>query len=536
MKYQYFLITFFLLISNLSAQLSELQIVGQPERLEAEIVSVRDVNGRFCAAIQVISDMEGFSYDSYNGVVRVDDRPGKDMVFLSPDERVLEILHTGYTPIKIILSEIGIQLREKEVWKIQISGQRRMLNIPVAIITNPEGAEVVIDGESLGPVERITLSSGTHQLKLNKEGYESIIQTIVVDENNTLFKFDLQKVQEIPIEITTDPSGAEVYIDDMRFGTTPLSDFYFSGKHRIRIEKESYVLYEDMFEFTPPRFTQNIQLRPGFGSIRVVSEPETGLDIYINDELQKEQTPHTFDRLKPGIYRIKASSRLYQTNEDTVEIKGGETKEVVLQTEEQVAFLTIVTTPGATVYLNNEKIDKLENIRLEPMLARIRVEKPPKANPVERRFALQKGESRIIEIFPVIKTGTLQVAVVPFDASIELYGDAGEFFTAERSYVFQDIPIGKYRVKVSKEGYKTEEESLILEAGKKDKVSVTLKSLREPVAERPGEQVVEKKKSRWLYYTVGAAVVVGGGAAYYFLKGKKEDKTGSVIIDMPNTY
>jgi len=28
--------------------------------------------------------MDGFSYDSYNGVVKVDDQPGKNMVYLQP--------------------------------------------------------------------------------------------------------------------------------------------------------------------------------------------------------------------------------------------------------------------------------------------------------------------------------------------------------------------------------------------------------------------------------------------------------------------
>ena len=506
---------FLTIIAGLSAQISELQIVGTPEQLESEIVSVRDANGRFCAAIQMISDMEGFSYDSYNGVVRVDDQPGKDMVFLSPDERVLEILHTGYTPLKIILSEIGIQLSEREVWKIQISGQRRMMNIPVVIIANPGGAEVVIDGVSRGAVERVNLSGGTHQLTLNKVGYESVIQTITVDENNNLFKFDLQRVQEIPIEITTTPSGADVYIDGLKFGTTPLSDFFFSGKHRIRIEKESYLAYEDMVDFTPPRLTQTIQLRPGYGSIQVTSEPESGLDIYLNGELQNNKTPYTFSRLSPGQYRFRAGSGMYQTEEDTVEIRGGESLKVTLHAVEQFAMLTIKTLPGATVYLNGQRIETLENIRLEPMMARIRVEKPPKSEPVEQRVPLRNGDVRTVEIYPEMHTATLQVAVMPFDATIELSGDAGEFFTAERSHVFQDIPVGEYRLKVAKDGFETQEETLQLEIGDKIKRSISLIQEQDLTAEMPEEPVLQKKSRNWLYYSLGAAAIIGGGAAYY---------------------
>jgi len=70
--------------SALFAQ-TQLRLEGQPQKSATELVAVQDVNGRYCAAIQVQSNLDGISYDSNNGVVRVDNRPGEDMVFLSPD-------------------------------------------------------------------------------------------------------------------------------------------------------------------------------------------------------------------------------------------------------------------------------------------------------------------------------------------------------------------------------------------------------------------------------------------------------------------
>ena len=94
-----------LLSSTISfAQLSQFQIAGKPEKMKTPIPEVIDINGRICAAIQVVADMEGLKYDSYNGVVKVIDLRGNDMLFLSPDERVLKIYHSGYQPLKIILA------------------------------------------------------------------------------------------------------------------------------------------------------------------------------------------------------------------------------------------------------------------------------------------------------------------------------------------------------------------------------------------------------------------------------------------------
>src|SRR6056297_2451872 len=97
---------------------SQLHIKGQPQKSSSEIVAVRDANGNYCAAIKILSDMDGFKYESYNGVVKVKDNPGEDIVYLSADERVLQVYKTGYQSMKIILSEIGIQLEEKAVWEI----------------------------------------------------------------------------------------------------------------------------------------------------------------------------------------------------------------------------------------------------------------------------------------------------------------------------------------------------------------------------------------------------------------------------------
>lgn len=156
-----------LLICNiLSAQTSKLQILGKPEKSTSEIVVVRDVNGRFCAGIQVISDLDGFSYDAYNGVVKVDKKPGKDMVYIQASERVLEIYLSGYEPLKIILSEIGIQLNEKDVWIIKITGDAKLIDIPINIITKPEGATVFINGKRLGSGKNFQVAKGKHTLRL----------------------------------------------------------------------------------------------------------------------------------------------------------------------------------------------------------------------------------------------------------------------------------------------------------------------------------------------------------------------------------
>ncbi|MCD6161672.1 MAG: PEGA domain-containing protein, partial [candidate division Zixibacteria bacterium] len=319
-----------IIAAPLIAELSSLQIEGKPVKSSDEIVGVKDANGRFCAAIQVISDMDGFAYDSYNGVIRVDKKPGKDMVYLQPDERVLEIFQTGYEPMKIILSEIGIKLNSKEVWKIRLTGEKKLINIPIVIISEPSGAIIFIDGKEQGTGKQHTVAEGNHQLKLVKDGYQPLIEAIYVDVNNTLFEFKLSEIEDVDLVINTVPSGAEVFIDNVMFGKTPINDFYPAGKYPIRIEKEWYVTFEDYIEIKPPQTKEDYSLNPDFGSIEVTSSPQGGMDIYLNGVARNVQTPHTFNQLRPGLYKVNARSQYYESNEIEVQLQRGKAEKVGL--------------------------------------------------------------------------------------------------------------------------------------------------------------------------------------------------------------
>ena len=456
----------FILFSSSYAQLSQLQIEGKLEKSLTEIVSRRDANGRFCAAIQVVSDMDGFSYDSYNGIVgKIDDQAGMDIVYLTPDERVLQIFHSGYEPLKIILAEIGIQLKEKEMWIIKISGQKELGKIPVAIITQPAGAQVTIDGKNLGVVESYTLSKGQHTIRLSLTGYEPLIETIFVDESNAFLKYDLKKIQDVPMEIKSLPNGATVFIDEVKFGITPLTDFYPTGKYTIRLEKEWYVTYEDFIDIKAPNTRETFSLKEDFGSLSITSAPESGMNIYIDGKVTNYKTPYTFNRLKPATYSISAKSQYFDTDEKTITVTREGQHTTQLQSNANFATLNIVTMEGAQIYINDQLTAQRQNIRLEPQVVRVRAEKPPKGKTVEQRMVLKKNDSQTVEIFPDIPTGSIQIAVNPFEAKIELKGDAGEYYTADQSKMFDNIPAGSYELIITKDGFKTYKENLILRTG-----------------------------------------------------------------------
>jgi len=381
------IVLFLLMISlfplTYGQETKEMKIVGKPKKLDTgEMVARRDGNGNYCAAIQVISGMDGFSYDSYDGIVgQIDDNPGKDMVYLTSTERVLEVFKSGYKPLKIILSEYGISLKPKEVWQIEIAGDELADVLPVIFRFTPADATLIIDGKPAGTAQTQNLALGKHIIKLVKDSYQTIEKDITVDENNVFFEYKMVKQPDAGLQIETVPEGATVYLDGIKLGESPIAAFYKPGTYPIRITKEGYISIEN----------QNLE----------VVLPQT----------RKSYT-----------------------------------------LEENVGYLTVNTNPGATVYFNEEKITNPKNVKLAPQLVKIKVTMP-KAETLEQQVVLKRNEKQVLEMFSDVQTGTLQIAVTPFDAKIELTGDAGEKYSAEGMKIFEEIPVGTYTIKVSAAGY-----------------------------------------------------------------------------------
>jgi formylglycine-generating enzyme required for sulfatase activity len=388
---------------SMAQELSQLHIVGKPKKLANELVAVRDINGYYCAGIQFISDMDGFAYDSYNGIIRMDDNPGKDMVYVMADERVVEVYKTGYEPLKIILSEYGINLKQKEVWQIKIAGEKKSADVlPVTFQVEPSDARLSVDGKSIENTKPVKLSVGEHQFQAVRENYQILNKNITVNENQVLFQYEMEEVQDAGLMITSSPAGATVTLDGVALGETPVSTFYPAGRYPIKLVKQGYVTIEDVYlEVQAPQTTRHYTL------------------------------------------------------------------------EENVGYLTITTNPNATVTMNGQQVAPNQRVKLNPSVVSVRVTMP-KAEALEESVVIKRNDDKTLTLMPDLQTGTIQIAVTPFDANIELTGDGGEHYTAHGMKVFSDIPVGAYRLKVSKVGYKTTEKTFTLRANDKLTQSIRL--------------------------------------------------------------
>ena len=261
-----------------------LRIQGTPKLLDTEKLVLRhDANGNYCAAVQIISDMDGFQYDSNDGMVgKIERKPGMDLIYLTASERVLEIYKKGYNPMSLVFSEYGIKLEPQRIWQIYLTGEKEGNEVLVSIEVTPPDAGIFVDNL---PFENSGyLSPGKHLLTIEKEGYKPINREIEVDFNNIYFTEILEKIPDAVLQIESAPSDAIVLLNDSILGKTPLSVFYPVGSYQLKIYKEGYdTLTREPFIINDPltRISFNIEEVVSYITIKTIQNAK----VFINDDL-----------------------------------------------------------------------------------------------------------------------------------------------------------------------------------------------------------------------------------------------------------
>ncbi len=329
---------------------NEMRVVGNGEFQPSELIdkSIRDANGDVCAGLMIVTDLTGMRYDSYNGIVKVNQNPGKDFLFLSPDERVVEIFCNGFASLKIILSDYGIALKKGEVWKLKVTGDKVGDLIPINIVVKPTDAQIYID-DKLQNNSAIQVSAGNHKIKIIKEGYQTIEENINVAFGKTLFNYTLSEVELAKVQISSSPQGAKIFINSLEKGETNKGLFLYPGVYLLKLSKSGYLDKEEKVTVSTNKqnnFTYNLEKNAGTLSISVTPNSATVL-------INKEKFTQKNIELAPGKYKIEISENGYYDQNETIEIELGKTINKSFNLQPKVGRLQFsVSPPEANVTLS----------------------------------------------------------------------------------------------------------------------------------------------------------------------------------------
>jgi len=199
--------------------------------------------------------------------------------------------------------------------------------------STPKGANVTIDDIFFGktPATFKNITPEEHIVTLNLSGYDNYTETISVTSNETtIIDVDLAKINAVPgsIRITSTPSGATVYLDNVNNGVTPLTlDNIAPGSHAILLKKTGYNDYRTNINVVSGQTATLSATLSLFGqktgAVTIKSTP-SGATILI-DNINRGSTPMTISNLMAGGHPLVLKKTGYNDYKTNIIVTAGRT-------------------------------------------------------------------------------------------------------------------------------------------------------------------------------------------------------------------
>jgi len=269
-----------LLLFTASLFAAEFKVISCEEvgnDLTARMYSVKDLNDDKCGVIKVQTDLTGLSFESTIPPTDIKKSPGEYIVYLSPNTKRITIKKEGFMPLQF---ELPTRVKSEETIVLKLTGTKDLAgDIPVTILTKPQ-AKVIVDGVDLGETKTAKLSAGKHKIRLEKAGYSTIEKEIEVSTSKAFFEYSLVEIEDVPLSITSTPSGARVDIDGVKLGVTPISSFYPSGTYQIKLSKDGCEDYSEKITVIAPKTTKSYKLQEIVSYLTIITNPKA--EVYLN--------------------------------------------------------------------------------------------------------------------------------------------------------------------------------------------------------------------------------------------------------------
>ncbi|MDY0281863.1 MAG: SUMF1/EgtB/PvdO family nonheme iron enzyme, partial [Salinivirgaceae bacterium] len=266
------------------------------------------------------------------------------------------------------------------------------------------------------------------------------------------------------------PEGANVLIEGNLAGTTPFSRKYPEGTYSYRVELPRYHTDAGKVTLQGGRKVLDVTFRPKFGNVSVSSTPESGMQIYVNDENTGKTTPATLTEIASGEQTIKLMSQWYQSQAKRVTIADNQTTNVTFAMEPAFSEITVNTTPTADIFIDGtRKGSGTITSRMLPGVYTIKAEKE-KHKPDQKQITVTSNSNQTINLILQPMQGNLDVATNPFDANITL--DGKSYGTTPNT--IRNLLVGSYSLQLTKTGYGTITKTITITEGKTAEINETL--------------------------------------------------------------
>ena len=273
------------------------------------------------------------------------------LVDLKPGKRLVSVSAPGYrTYDEFVVIEQGAYLQKN----FELRPEKGLL----LVRTDPAGCDVSYNGLSLGttPLLITTFSAGnTYQLTFSQNGYGKKTVNVTLDGRRPKVIDETLTLDSGILDIVSDPVGAEVIVNGVSRGVTPVKvERVPRGIATITLKMEGYEdLNREVRITAGDRQNMSVRLKGRPTRLTVVSIPEKAR-VYVDDQFQGRSPVNV--SLEGGSHRVRAELPGYAPMSRTVNIPNGGTVTEEFRLRSVFGRLEIVTTPvGAEVWVDNKK-------------------------------------------------------------------------------------------------------------------------------------------------------------------------------------
>ncbi|MDP8269109.1 MAG: formylglycine-generating enzyme family protein, partial [Candidatus Tenebribacter davisii] len=232
---------------------------------------------------------------------------------------------------------------------------KEIVQVPVMISCNQNGAKVYVDNQQIGLTQNKMLTSnigsGPREIRIEKDGFAAqMLQEEISLENNS-FDFKLVPAMPAAVTINSNPEGATVYIGGLKFGITPTQSFFDAGTYPIKIEKESYETIEEQITITEPETRETYNLT----DIRATLTIKTHLNATVKFNGNNYKGGVINLKIAPQVLQITVEMPKAESIERVVSLQPKSSETLEIYPEVQTGTVQVMTIPtNAYIELNGD--------------------------------------------------------------------------------------------------------------------------------------------------------------------------------------
>lgn len=268
-----------------------------------------------------------------------------------PGEYRIQAFKPGYEPLR---ESVSIERGDFE----ELSFTLKKLPGRISISSQPEGADLALDGQSIGvaPLVQAKIPAGQHNLKISAQRYQDAEMILDVEgmDREQVLRIELSP-DWAPVTFRSEPAGASVQIDGKTIGTTPFTAELLSGVHLATVGLHQH--QPETVEFAvvagEALAVPITVLTPIPGRLTVNSKPE-GATVAVDDVFQGS-TPLDLVLTPDVDHRITLAKSGHVVVARTINMEAAEERTVSIDLPAEFGVIFITSDPAdATLYVDDK--------------------------------------------------------------------------------------------------------------------------------------------------------------------------------------